>query len=272
MPFHIFCQSLDGNGKREVYLPKEFAWQEVAEGIFRYDFKNISIPIVYHIIRIDLNMERSSPLKILAYPAAGNADVMPGSSFLPKRTEVFAKKSGCVVALNATPFAKDKERKKMVKPLGIHKTGGVSYSRPVGRYSALALTENPPSATIIRQQSAEVTLDYDFVFGGFFTILWEGEEVEFPTASFDSRTGAGVSADGGTLYILSVEGERKEKSRGLSFQECAKIFKALGCSAAMQFDGGSSSDLCVNGRSVLSYKVWHPQANSFGFAIATEEP
>ena len=84
----------------------------------------------------------------------------------------------------------------------------------------------------------------------------------------DSRTGVGLSADGRTLYILLVEGERQRQSRGLSYPQCGQIFKSMGCSDALELDGGSSSELCIMGKSVLSYKVRSRQANSFGLWTA----
>ena len=85
----------------------------------------------------------------------------------------------------------------------------------------------------------------------------------------DSRSGVGLSADGKTLFILVVEGERPLQSRGLSYPQCGEIFREMGCSDALELDGGSSSELCINGKSVLSYKVITRQANSFGVWGAT---
>ena len=69
------------------------------------------------------------------------------------------------------------------------------------------------------------------------------------------------------MRVLVVEDEKPGKSRGLSYSQCGQILRAMGCSDALEFDGGGSSELCINGCSVLSYRVLHRQANSFGFKV-----
>ena len=46
---------------------------------------------------------------------------------------------------------------------------------------------------------------------------------------------------------------------------CAKILKRIGCSDALEMDGGSSTELCINGKSVLTPCIKATQANSIGF-------
>ena len=107
--------------------------------------------------------------------------------------------------------------------------------------------------------------DFDYVFGGFFEILKDDKEVEFSYSSRNSRTAAGISSDGKTLFLLVVEGERKNLSRGLSYGECAKILKSAGSSDALEFDGGSSSSLFIEGKNVLLYRNFRKCAAFFGF-------
>ena len=45
--------------------------------------------------------------------------------------------------------------------------------------------------------------DFNYVFGGFFEILKDDEEVEFSYSSRNSRTAAGISSDGKTLTIAA---------------------------------------------------------------------
>jgi len=110
--------------------------------------------------------------------------------------------------------------------------------------------------------------DFDYVFGGFFEILKNNEEVEFSYSSRNSRTAAGISSDGKTLFLLVVEGERKNLSRGLSYGECAKILKSAGSADGLEFDGGSSSSLFVDGKNVLLYRNFRKCAAFFGFCTS----
>ncbi len=121
------------------------------------------------------------------------------------------------------------------------------------------------SAKIFAAQTAPELAEYNFAFGGFFLVLKDSEVIYDYIRRHTSRTGAGLSADGRVLYLLVAEGEQPKKSEGLSYPQCGEIFKAMGCTDALEFDGGSSSELCINGKSVLSYKVYRTQATSFGF-------
>ena len=233
-----------------TYVPESFDWQEVyndegvVSGVWCFDYENKELPLIYHAVKIDLSLAQ---LKICCSQWENTAD--------------FAKREACVVAMNATPFGKN-------GLAGIYKVGGEVLSWPVSRYSALALNCDEQGvvyeARIIVNQTDAALKDYDYAFGGFFTVLENGGVLQEFIRRCDSRSGTGISADGKTLYLLAVEGEWISKSIGLSYPQCGEIFRAMGCSDAMEFDGGDSSDLCINGRSVLSYNVRRIQGNSFG--------
>ena len=249
------------------YVPEAFDWEEVCHGISRFDFENSEIPLIYHAVKIDLTL----------------ADVVCSRN---ESTAQFATRTQCAVAVNATPFTRNGQL------AGIHKEAGVLLSGPVARYGAIAfkLVENggvsragygesgdlcqtnevggPGCVARIFASQADGELeDFDYAFGGFFVVLRDGLVCTEFIRRGDSRTGVGLSADGKKLFLLVVEGERLDQSRGLSYPQCGEIFRAMGCSDALELDGGSSSELCINGKSVLSYKVHTRQSNSFGFKV-----
>ena len=151
--------------------------------------------------------------------------------------------------------------------VGIHIINGNLFSEPNPRYAAISFTKTDSGwlAQIIKSQTPQALKDCDFAFGGFYVILEDGVEQTFRTVTHDSRTALGLSEDGKYLFILVVEGEQPLKSEGLSFQQCSRVLKKLGCSDALELDGGGSTQLCINGKSVLSYPNLRYQANSFGF-------
>ena len=184
----------------------------------------------------------------------------------PLRTRDFARQNNCIVAVNLSPFTAKHQI------VGIHVADGSILSEPVHKYAAIYFTkETAPQgnsiyhASIEKNQTLETAEKSDFAFGGFFVVLEKGEVQTSFIARQDSRTGLGISEDGHTLFILVVEGERPSKSMGLSYPQCGRIFKAMGCSDALEMDGGDSSELCINAQSVLSYKTIRAQANSLGF-------
>ncbi len=230
------------------YVPEFFDWEEVCHGISRFDFDNSEIPLIYHAVKIDLTL----------------ADVVCSRN---ESTAQFAALTQCAVAVNATPFTRSGQL------AGIHKEEGELLSQPVSRYGAVAfkVAGNDGDcgyvARIFASQADEEIEDFDYAFGGFFVVLRDGLVCTEFIRRGDSRTGVGLSADGKTLYLLVVEGERLDQSRGLSYPQCGELFRAMGCSDALELDGGSSSELCINGKSVLSYKVHTRQSNSFGFKV-----
>ena len=60
------------------------------------------------------------------------------------------------------------------------------------------------------------------------------------------RTAAGLSRDGATLILLVVDG-RSARSVGMTLVELAATMRRLGAWEALNFDGGGSSTMVVDG-------------------------
>ena len=95
------------------------------------------------------------------------------------------------------------------------------------------------------------------IIGGWPRILRDGEDVTGDAASVEGtisrnaelrhpRTAVGFSRDSTTLYILTVDG-RSEKSVGVTLGELAGIMRRLGAWQAMNFDGGGSTTMVIDG-------------------------
>ena len=253
----------------EYYIPEDVIWEAVSENhdIKYFKFTNQAFPIIYHVVKINLE---DSNLKIEAFPGSTEVPTL----FRSQRTKEFARKTNCVIAINASPFSGKSGKWDLAAKLGsmrqivgIHIVNGEQFSPPNPRYAALSFTrnENGWEAKVIKSQTQQAFENCDYAFGGFFVILEDGIEQPFKAANHDSRSAAGISADGKYLFVLTVEGENPFQSEGLSYQQCAKVLKKLGCSDALEFDGGGSTQLCINEKSVLSYPNLRYQANSFGF-------
>ena len=247
-----------------AFIPEVFTWQPVAPGIERFDFENSEIPLIYHAVKIDLTNEN---LKLEYFPETATRTDKEGR-FNGLKTSFFAKKNDCIAAINASPFEGKLLRKKII---GIHSIDNLAFSPAKNKYSTITFSKNQTEtgnsyiANIYKNQSQELAQNFDFAFGGFFVVLQNGQVQTSFAQIYDTRSGAGISEDGKTLYLLVVEGERKTKSIGLTYPQCGQIFAAMGCYNALELDGGGSSELCINGKSILTYKTWRIQANSFGF-------
>ena len=230
-----------------------FEWQEVQNGIWRFDYKDSVFPVIYHAVKIDLT---TPGLEIICIPQTPDQN----TSSQRITTKKFASKYNTTVAINATPFSKE-------SIAGVHVSDGQVLAPPVERYAAIAFTKDELGfkAFIFDTQTDELLQGYDYAFGGFFTVLKDSVVIDSFQPITDSRMGAGITADGRTLFILAVEGEISCISRGLSYPQCAQIFLDMGCTTALELDGGSSTQLCINGKSVLSYPVFKKPGNSIGF-------
>jgi len=88
--------------------------------------------------------------------------------------------------------------------------------------------------------------------GGGPLLVQGGQPVSDPYAPAPEETnvrnpvtGAGVSADGSTLWLVVVDGRRPAYSIGLTRPQLASLFVALGAQTAMAFDSGGSSEMVV---------------------------
>lgn len=249
-----------------LYVPQNITWENLTPNgeISYFNFQNEDMPVIYHCVKVDLSSGN------IALTYSPDESVKPAAKYSKIPTKTFAKNSNSIVAINFTQFDTSIFSPNY-KFVGIHRINKVNYSEPNERYSALCLNKISEEnsfryeAAIIQNQTAESIENWDYAFGGFFQVLKDGEPQSFKVHSYDSRTGVGISKDGSTLYILVAEGNNKRQSIGISYQQSAEIFKALGAWNAMQADGGNSSDLCIKGKSVLSPTFTVSQGNSIGF-------
>ena len=95
------------------------------------------------------------------------------------------------------------------------------------------------------------------LIGGWPRILRDGINVADDAATVEGtlsrnaemkhpRTALGVSRDSATLYLLTVDG-RSESSGGMTLHELADTMRRLGAWQAMNFDGGGSTTMVVEG-------------------------
>jgi phosphodiester glycosidase len=112
-----------------------------------------------------------------------------------------------------------------------------------------------------------LTLAHDFtprrgsltmVIGGWPRVVQDGRNVgsiadslegTFPrfSAQRHPRSAIGFSRDSGTVYLVAVDG-RQETSDGMSLAELGDFLVSIGVYQGMNFDGGGSTTLVINGR------------------------
>jgi hypothetical protein len=96
------------------------------------------------------------------------------------------------------------------------------------------------------------------IIGGWPRILRDGENVADDASTVEGtlsgnaearhpRTAVGFSRDSSTLLLLTVDG-RSENSGGMTLVELADMMRQLGAWQAMNFDGGGSTTMVIDGK------------------------
>jgi hypothetical protein len=112
-------------------------------------------------------------------------------------------------------------------------------------------------ATVPRIQRGAAPM---MIIGGWPRILRDGENVAGESATIEGtlsrnaearhpRTAVGFPRDSSTLFLLTVDG-RSENSGGMTLIELANVMRELGAWHAMNFDGGGSTTMVVDGKVV----------------------
>ncbi len=193
-------------------------------------------PMRAQVLRVRLE---TPGLSMVATPDNGEA---PGET-TGQRTSRFLKSQGCQAAINAAPF--DLVSSQEGKPLnisGLQISGGKVVS-PDNGYPALLFLKDG-RARIQRQPFPE--LDILEAVSGFQVVLWQGKTVA-TDVKLHPRTGAGVSADGRTLWLLVVDGRQVGTSEGCTTVEMAGWLKAMGADSGINLDGGGTTTMVVAG-------------------------
>lgn len=262
--------------ERAEYIPENPVWQNASENgeICFFSFENAALPLCYIVAKIDLSAKN---LRLVAYPNSETQISEKDFSFDGITIKDFQKQSDAFIAINTTQYAKTKpffSRKRKI--IGLQKSEGTLFSPPISRYAALSFCytqDKELRAKCIGYQD-EKDAESDFAIGGFFMILSEGELFDssgknFSYTSRNSRTAAGVSSDGQTLFLLAVQGEKRKKSTGLTYPECAKLLSAIGANSAIEFDGGGSTGMIIAKRDAIKPQSKRKNACYIGFLFTT---
>lgn len=248
-------------------LKKEFPKAELAERPINEAIQLVTITqkdpnAVSFVARIDLT-----------HPAV---DVQitrkKGKKFL---TSKFAEKNNCILAINGEAG----ETMAMDCELGEWSGNWVSD----GKVVMMADTKKRPFIGVSKENKAKyyeesfVDTEYKDAYyntiWGRFDILKNNELVKHENDRPYARTVMAVNAEGTYLYLMIVDGKRPDYSAGLTYQDCAKILRALGASDAMACDQGGSSCMYVRNmggiinRPADSDGIERPIYSHFGIAM-----
>ena len=208
----------------------EQEWRALSGGV-DYFYGRVSSPrLEFWALRIDLN--------------APGVDIVIESD--TDTVSNFVRNNNLIAGINASPYDENH------KNLGLVISNGTLLNNPVSRYDALVFYKDGQNtrAVIVSQADVYTTANIENAVGGYHRILADGQPTQrtfnegTASAQRHPRSAAGVSSNGGTLYLLVIDG-RRPGSVGATELETAQLLRALGSYNGLNLDGGGSSTLAI---------------------------
>ena len=187
---------------------------------------------------------------------APDAPVTFGFGYEPRRTATseIARKHGALAAINGSFFDMDLHHPVCYLRIdsvevGVNTPGSDTINRKYYQYGAIVLDHD--SLFLVKTESArlwERNLPYRNIMTSGPLLLKEGQREQYRTdrtfvTNRHPRTAVGIRPDG-TILLFTVDGRIKE-SAGMSLDELTKTLLWLGCTEAINLDGGGSTTLYV---------------------------
>ncbi|PWU07463.1 MAG: hypothetical protein C5B43_00300 [Verrucomicrobia bacterium] len=232
----------------------ENVWTPLYKGVdYRFLVKNDNIKI--HQIRInnndsDIDIFVTAPLK----DGISTEALKPSTFLSQKKAQIVINGSGYSPS-NLTPEGVEK----ICRSLAIYK--GKQYAKNEKENAAFVVLKDGKKKIIKMDELPTYKKDISMAmgawdYGGMKGLLIDNGEISLSTPKKDyeikARSAIGISEDGGTLYLVVVEGKPRHQSifkefvsASFSMFELAQVMQELGCPRAMTLDAGGSSTLVV---------------------------
>ncbi|MDB6133106.1 MAG: hypothetical protein JWM59_1349 [Verrucomicrobiales bacterium] len=210
-------------------------WKPVFQGV---DLAEITAPkprpIRAQVLRVDL---AAPGVRLLATPDNGEAPGETTSQF----TSSFLKAWRCQAAVNAAPFDKVYALEGLPEDIvGLQISDGKVVS-PASSHPALLQMKDGT----LRISAPPFPLEeISQAVCGFQIILKNGKSIATDT-KLHPRTGAAISGDGKTLWLLTVDGRQAGYSEGCTTVEMGTWFTAMGATDAINLDGGGTTTMVM---------------------------
>lgn len=233
------------------------------------DVRSEPVPLVIHVVAVDLTGPGIGFLVTPGQPVAGN-------ELVARTTSEFLQDFGLQVAINGDFFGP------------WHYTNPTDYyphsGDPVDAYGLAASAgtiystgeEHPNEVTLYLSEDNRASFGkpigpvYNAISGG--PLLVDGgralQDIR-PNDSQNPRTAVGLNEDGQTLLLIVVDGRQAGISLGVTLDDLGKIAAQYGAYTAMNLDGGGSSALVIGGRNGSVIQLNTP---IHAFVRGTERP
>lgn len=133
---------------------------------------------------------------------------------------------------------------------------GTIYSYPQPSANDVTLAPQPqPSASFpaggaVWNTSAAIGGSPVLIKNNTVNVTDEEELIDINNTTSRARSAIGHTSDG-KIILLAVEGNNSSGGAGLNLQETADLMKSMGCTGALNLDGGGSTSMMVNGQQTV---------------------
>jgi hypothetical protein len=229
-------------------------WTEPYPGI-RYLERTTPGPASFRVLVLDL----ARGVRMRATPAGARW----------QKTSDYAQSAGLAIAVNGGPWDAFSQ-----KARGLAAGGGETWSRPDGRHGAFGTSRDGRAVILPATEIGSAPPDLTDAVSGQPLLVKDGartpELAAFP-AWRDARTAIGVSPDGRTVIVATVDG-RSDGAQGATLGEMADLMIEHGADRALNLDGGSSTSLFIASRGGLVNRPsrgWEREVVNHVGAVAT---
>ena len=216
---------------------------------YRTETRTVPRPLHIHFLEIDLT---APEVELLALPATDpDGPAGPAQAMLESPLAIMARYDA-VAAVNANAFSSlpDAAGKRDTKWFEGKPVTICGWAVHDGRQI------NPPAPNLWnlwRLPSGRVQIGHPLVpeavkeaVAGFGGLLQDGKILPAEDGVLHPRTAAGTDQTGKKLWLAVVDGRQKGYSEGMSTRELAALMLSLGCTDALNLDGGGSSIMIYN--------------------------
>lgn len=237
----------------EYLAPERTSSTDIAAGVRYHTLRSAEEPWEVHLVEVDT---RRCDVGFGVLKAPDDSGRMTVSDLVARDV------NGALVAINGDFFTEES------RPIGVEIAGGTlrgRAARPVFAWRPGAAPWVGPlrwDGDSIRVgawslSAAQPDRNYEIV-AGFPALLrdgrWVGDLEQEERPAFASnrhpRTAVGWDPESRTLWLAVVEGRRAGSAEGMTLPELAELLRHLGATEALNLDGGGSSVMVVEGRTV----------------------
>ncbi|MDG2125037.1 MAG: phosphodiester glycosidase family protein [Verrucomicrobiales bacterium] len=162
------------------------------------------------------------------------------------RTSTFLKDYGCDLAVNGAPYSPIELFEDLPQDIiGLQVSNGKVVSRADSSKPVLAFGREGKGRVLEAGSYGDGSGLWDAV-AGFSVVLRDGSVVG-TGGELHPRTAAGVSRDGGTIYLLVIDGRQPGHSEGATTADLGNLLAELGSWDGINLDGGGTTTMVAKG-------------------------